>query len=161
MMPKNTQKDRGMVSDITVQDFIKSLQLLEKIFQSPFVTDEGIVLLTKKLRIVLNPYRKIKGDVFVEILKNSLSEYEGEETKIKKKKILEHIDIDNITFEELRTLFSRKSLSKKQLLDIGEKRFGISRGSRERLKKEQLQNLIESCMQNIETLKVIEHKASE
>ena len=146
---------------IEVQDFIKTLKLLELLSKRPFGMDPSMTSFIKKLRMILTPYKELEEDEFFESLKDSLSTHRINKTKKERKVTSLDIDFDNITFEELRTLFSKKSLNKEQLLDIGEHRFGISRGANLRLKKEHLQDLIETAMQNIETLHIIRDSASE
>lgn len=160
-MSKSSQKTKETQYSIRVRDFVKMLQLLEKLYQSPLGTNPYMTSFIKKLRVTLGPYKELRENEFLELLKTSLSTYERKKIKIKRSGTLKYVGVENITFEELRTLFSEKSLSKEQLLLIGEKRFGISKGAHRKLKKEELQDLIESAMENVETLHIIKKKASE
>lgn len=159
-MPQSSQKTKEIQHSIKVQDFLKMLQLVEKLYNSPLGTNPGIISFIKKLRTILAPYAKLKENEFSDLLKNSLRTYKAKKAKIEKRGAID-LDVENITFEELRTLFSKKILTKEQLLLVGEKRFGISKGAHRKLKKEQLQDLIESAMENIETLNIIKTRASE
>ncbi|RKY26988.1 MAG: hypothetical protein DRP61_05040 [Candidatus Omnitrophota bacterium] len=160
-MSKTSSKSKATQQSVKVQDFIKTLQILEKLYQNPLGKNPHIISFIKELRVTLNPYKKLKENEFFDLLKASLSTYEKRKIKIERKGTVEYVNVENITFEELRTLLSSKSLSKEQLLLIGEKRLGISKGAHRRLKKEELQNLIESAMENVETLHIIKKKASE
>lgn len=160
-MSKTPQKTKEFQYNIKVQDLIKMLQVLEKLYRSPLGMNPHIASFIKKLRIVLSPYKELRENEFLEILKTSLSTYETKKIKIERKGTSQYVDVEDITFEELRRSFSKKSLTKEQLLFIGEQRFGISRGAHRRLKKEQLQDLVGSAMQNVETLHIIKNKASE
>ena len=85
-------------------------------------------------------------------------------TKILKKEkqsILKDINVEKISFIELRNMLDNNFLSKEELLIIGEKKFSLSKGASKRLNKDQLKELIESAMKNIETLRVIKSKAAE
>ena len=160
-MSKSSSKTKDAQYSVRVQDFIKILQILERLYQRPLGTNPYMTSFIKKLRVNLSPYKDLRENEFFELLKTSLSTYERRKIKIERKGTLEYVDVENITFEELRPLLSLKSLSKEQLLLIGEKRFGISKGAHRKLKKEELQDLIESAMENVETLHIIKKKASE
>ena len=83
-------------------------------------------------------------------------------SKLKKnKESSPNVDIENISFGELRVLLSKNILTKNQLLEIGKRRFGISKGANQKFKKERIQILIENAMRNMETLDIIKQKASE
>ena len=79
----------------------------------------------------------------------------------KKQSFLKDINIEKISFVELRKMLESNSFTKKELLEIGEKKFSIAKGSNQKLNKEQLKELIESAMKNIETLYAIRNKAAE
>jgi len=160
-MSKASQRAKETQDGIKVQDFIKMLRLLEKLYQSPLGMNPHMACFIKELRAILSPYKELRDNEFVELLKRSLSTYERKRIRTTRRGTLEHVDVVNITFDELRGLLSEKSLSKEQLLLIGEKRFGISKGAHRKLKKEELANLIESAMENVETLQIIKNKASE
>lgn len=160
-MSKSSRRTTETQDSVKVQDFIKMLRLLEKLYQSPLGMNPQMTCFIKELRAILSPYKELRDNEFVELLKSSLLPYEREKIKITKTGTIEYVDVENITFDELRTLFSEKSLSKEQLLLIGEKRFGISKGVHRKLKKQELEDLIESAMENVETLQIIKNKASE
>lgn len=160
-MSKTSQEAKETQYSVRVQDFIKMLQVLEKLYQSPLGMNPYMTSFIKKLRVILRPHKELRENEFLELLRTSLSTHERKKIKVKRGGTLKHVDVEDISFDQLRTLLSQKGLTKEQLLLIGEKRLGISRGAHRRLKKEQLENLVESAMQNVETLHIIRNKASE
>lgn len=160
-MLKKQKNYKRIQSEVKVQDLIKILQTTEKLFQSPLGKNDYLASFIKKLRRTLSPYRNLNGEEFLNLLKISLPTNKMHQVKIKKEDTEKQIDMENISHDELRVLFSKNSLSKEQLLLIGERRFGLSRGTIQKLKKEEIQDLIESAIQNIETLSMIERKAAE
>lgn len=160
-MSESSQKTKETQYHVKVQDFVNILQVLEKLYQSPLGMNPYVTSFIKKLKSILSRYKELREDEFFAILKTSLSAYESKKIGIKRRGTSKYVDVEGITFQELRTVFSERSLSKEQLLLIGEKRFGLSKGAHRKLKKEQLQDLIESAMENVETLHIIKNKASE
>ena len=68
---------------------------------------------------------------------------------------------ENMSFDEIRICLSEGTLTKNQMISIAERQFGLTKGTLLKLKKEEIKNKIESAMQNIETLKMIQKKAVE
>jgi len=153
---KDAKKKR---QEFKIRDFIRLLQLLEKLYQKPLGTNQELISFIRELRAFLSPYKELEKDEFFKLLEKSLPSHKLK--KVKKKGILKNIDVENISFDELRTLLAEKRLTKEELLWIGEKRFGISRGAHMKLRRDELLELIERAMDDIEKLNTIRHKASE
>lgn len=160
MMSETSKKAKKKQNKLRVKDFIKLLQLLEKLYQKPLGTNSELFNFIKELEDILKPYKELEKDEFLEMLETSLPSYKEAKTK-KEKKALQNIDVENISLNDLRTLLSDKDLTKEELLYIGERRFGISRGAHMRLKKDELQELIERAIDDVEKFGIIKSKASE
>ncbi len=159
-MLKYSDKNGEIKSNIKVQDFVNLLQVLEKLYQNSLGKNDELASFIRELRTILKKYNGLNGREFLHLLTESLSVYRTTEKKPKKKDLVEYTDIKNISFPELRNLISKESLSKEQLLLIGEKRFGIPKGGYRKLRKEEIRGLIESAIQNSETLDAIKREAS-
>ncbi len=147
-----------MKNMLRIQDFIKLIKNIEKLYFDNWGCNKGLLQFLKRFRYLLEPYKTFSGDEFLELFEKFNS------TKILKKEkqsILKDINVEKISFIELRNMLDNNFLSKEELLIIGEKKFSLSKGASKRLNKDQLKELIESAMKNIETLRVIKSKAAE
>ncbi|MCK4558621.1 MAG: hypothetical protein KAV45_02485 [Calditrichia bacterium] len=147
-----------MKNILKVQDFIKLIKNIEKLYFDNWGCNTDLLQFLIKFRHLLEPYKNFSGDEFLELFEKFIS---NQMIKKEKRPILNDINIEKISFIELRKMLDCNSLSKEELLEIGDKKFSISKGANKRLNKDQLIELIESAMKNIETLKVIKNKAAE
>jgi len=123
--------------------------------------DGSTVHLLKEMCSSLQEYKHLNANDFISALKEALSKHALGQKKAKERERIEELDIRNMPLDVLKTLLRQKHLTKKQLLDIGQIRFGIPKGANKKMPKEQLQSLLESTIANIETLDTIGQKASE
>jgi len=164
-MEKMLQQEKeveGAKPEIKLNDLIKILQALEKICEVSSSENAQIVSFIKELRYALRPHKSVSGYEFLDLIRNP-SFWESSTLRRKKKKNKEvRPRLTTImSFDEIRELLSKGTMSKEQLLNIAEKQFGLSKGTLQKLKKEEIRNKIESAIQNIETLKAIQRKAVE
>ncbi|KUO64247.1 MAG: hypothetical protein APF84_06760 [Gracilibacter sp. BRH_c7a] len=143
-------------NNFKVKDFLKALLYLEKL--SSLGNNHKMVKFINRFRNSLTPFGELNDKDFIDMLENNLQNTDKPVNDINT--FLESIDINDISLDELRKLLYNQNFTKEQLLDIAEIRFGISRGTHERLRKREIQELIEKAMQNIETLQIIAKKAS-
>jgi hypothetical protein len=156
-----TKKQKGKKKKAKVNDLIKILQTTDSLL-SLESSEKGVLkTFIRELKDILNPYKSLSGNDFLNLLRNSLLTIDVKQTGILERYVDVQFGIESISLDELKTLLAKNALSKEQLLLVGEKRFGLSKGTLRRSKKEDIQGLIISAIQNIETLDVIERKATE
>lgn len=152
-------KEEVLKSEIRLIDLIKILEALEKIYKINYIENTQIMSFIKEFKSSLRPYKFMSGKKFLNLLKTSSF---WEPSKLKKE--IKKIDIiltNIISNQEIRDLISNVNLTKEQLLFIAENKFGLSKGTLQKLKKEEIKEKIESAIQNLETLKAIQRKAVE
>ena len=147
-----------MKNEVRLIEFIRLIKNIEKLYSEDLGNNPDLVKFLKQFTRVLELYKGYSTEEFLTILKSPKA---GKITDLKNKEILINIDINKLSFIDLRKLLENPTISKEELLELGEKRLGISKGSNRRLNKEHLKELIESTIKNVETLDVIEYKASE
>lgn len=147
-----------MNDKLKIQDFIRLIKNIEKLYVNNLGKNPNLLEFLQKFRTLLQVFKGFSGDDFLALFESLKA---GQMITKEKGAILRDINIEEISFVELRILLESNSLLKEELLEIGEKRFSISKGTNKRLNKEQLEELIESAMMNIETLNVIKSKAAE
>jgi len=146
-----------MSNEIKIIDFIRLLKLVEKLYSDNLGNNPQLLSFIKKFTIILNSYKAYSTEEFLKILELNK---QPNRSNNKNKKILSDIDINNLTLSDVRKLLQNPQITKEELLELGEKKLGISKGANKKLNKQQLKDLIESAIQNIETLDVIKEKAS-
>lgn len=147
-----------MKNEVKLIEFVRLLKNIEKLYSKNLGNNPELVKFLKQFTSILETYKSYSTEEFLTILRSLKA------SKIpnkKNKKILDNIDIQKLSFFDLRKLLENPAISKEELLELGEKKLGISKGANKRLNKEQLKELIESAIKNVETLDVIKHKASE
>lgn len=154
------EKKEKTQPEIKLRYLIKILRATEGVLQASSGNEEHITFI-QELRNILNPYGSLDAKKFLDLLKDFLSTNVKKQTETTKRHEKAQIDVEHISFDELRGLFSRNVLSKRQLLIIAEKRLGLSKGTLQKMRKEDIQHRIESAIQNIETLKAIKRKAAQ
>lgn len=157
---KKEKKHEDVQSEAKVQDLVRGLKGIEQILQISPANKEQLAFV-REFRNILNPYRAVSGSQFLNSLENYLSMNIGKGIEARKRQEKIQIDVEHISFEEIRSLISKNILSKEKLLTIAEKRLGLSKGTLRKMKKEKIHDQIEGAIQNIETLEVIKRKASE
>ena len=146
-----------MSNKIKIIDFIRLLKIMEKLYSENLGNNPQLIAFIKKFISILNSYKSYSTEEFLNIL---VSNKQSKKSYNKNKKILSDIDINNLTLPDVRKLIQNPQITKIELLELGEKKLGISKGANKRLNKKQLKDLIESAIQNIETLDAIKEKAS-
>jgi len=141
-----------------VSDLIRFFGICEKLFDKPLGMNPSLVDFLVKLRTVLEPAKSLTQDEFLVLLDSTFRN--SALKKLQTKETLKGMDVENISLEAVKKLVTDESLSKEELLYLGEKRFGISKGTHQKTSKEKLRELVLSTIQNIETMKIIEEKAS-
>ena len=117
-----------------------------------------MVTFLKDMRRILDGCNELEKEQFLKLLESSISKYK-ENSKVEKLQLPN--EIEKMDFDEIKVLLSKDSLSKEQLLILGERRFGIPSGTHKRTKKEDVKKIIETAIDNAEILNIIEKKASE
>lgn len=148
----------NMKNDFKVQNFIKLIQSIEKLYVADLGRNSDLIQFLQKFLHFLEPHKRLSGNEFLKLFDSLKSK---KQISNKKESILTDLKIEEITFLELREILESDALSKEELLEIGDKKFSISKGTNKKLNKDQLKELIESAMKNIETLRVIKNKAAE
>jgi len=148
-------------SNLKLNAFIKLLKGNETILEQQPSEDQRLRLFLKELEKALTPYKNIDAIKFVNIVSETL-----EKNKVMTKMVSDYqgkvgLDLQNMSLEDLGTELSKDNLSKEQLLELGEKRFGLSSGTLRKSKKVDILSQIMNAMQNIETLDAIKRKAGE
>lgn len=154
------QKEKDVKSKVRINDLIRILKATEDVLKLESAEKDSLKSFIRELRNVLNPYKSLSGNTFLDILRNSLLTVGVKQVSILDEQAGIQFDIETISLDELRTLLSKNTLSKEQLLIIGEKRFGLSRGTLRKSTKKEIQDQIISAIQNIETLDVLKKKAA-
>lgn len=149
-------------SEVNLADFIKILQSLEKMYRIGSGENARMVSFIKKLRYALRPYKYMGGSEFLDLVRNS-NFLQPKTSRMNKHRYKKEIPSLNtiMPFHEVRARLSKGTLTKEQMISIAERQFGFSKGTLQKLKKEEIKSQIESAMQNIETLKIIQKKAVE
>jgi hypothetical protein len=148
-------------STVKLNALVKIFGAAETILDQENTEDESLRLFIKELGNILTPYRNLEAEQFIEIVKSALQKIDVGQTDLTYEKKNLGFDLEQISHEELKTVISQNTLSKEQLLLIGETRFGLSRGTLRKSKKKDVQGQIISAIQNIETLDAIKRKAGE
>lgn len=161
-MTHTDKKTKATDEEILLNDFIKLLGNLERIYKINSSEKTPIVYFVKKLKNTLRPYKHVRGNEFLELVKNSLF-WEPQIFPKKKNKITKKIPqiIPTKSYDEIREILAEDNIMKDELLNIAEKQFGLSKGTLQRLRKNEIKAKIEGAIQNMETLKAIQRKAVE
>jgi len=147
-----------MENETKITEFIRLLKYNKKLFSDNLGNNPELVTFLKQFISILELYKNHSTIEFIEILKS----YKPDKIRPKKiKKVADNIDIQNLSLRDFKELINDTKISKDELLELGEKKLGISKGSNKRLNKDQLRELIESTIRNVETLDVIKQKANE
>lgn len=154
-------KEPNKESTGKLSDFIKAIKATEGILKLESTGKGSLRLFIKELRTILSPYKNLSGDTFLEILRHSLSEIDSRQLQMLNERLPIQFDIESIPLEELKDTLSKNTFTKEQLLQIGEKRFSLSKGTLRKSRKEEVLNEILSAIRNIETLDAIKRKAAE
>lgn len=159
-MPESDRQYNEQRSQMKVSQLVRILHSVENICELTEKNGSAIHFL-REIRSILHEYEHLNANDLISALKETLSEHALEQRKAKKRERIEELDIRNMPLDVLKTLLRQKHLTKEQLLDIGQIRFGIPKGTNKKVTKEQLQGLIESTIENVEMLDTISQKASE
>lgn len=147
-----------MENKFKIYDFVRLIKNIERLYSDNLGNNPELVKFLKQFTDILESYRSYSTGEFLAILE---SRKDIKLIEKKNKKVLDNISIIKLSFSDLRKLLENPAISKEELLELGEIRLGISKGTNKRLNKEQLKELIESAIKNVETLDVIKNKASE
>lgn len=138
-------------------DFIRLLKFIEKLYSNNLGNNLELVNFIIKFINFLEPYKNLSPEEFFRVIN-----HKKKKRKIAKKheNIHSSIDIQNLSFSDLRQIIQNPQITKEELLELGEKKLGISKGANRRLNKKQIRELIENAIKNVEALDIIKEKAS-
>lgn len=159
MAKRREQADKK--SRVRLNDLIRTLKAAEDILKLESGEKGDLKSFMRELRRTLNPYKNLSGNKFLDILKSSLLEIDAKQAGILHEHPSIQFDIQKVSLGKLKTLLSRNTLTKEQLLLVGKRRFGLSKGTLRKSKKEEVRDQIISAIENIETLNAIKRKAAE
>lgn len=143
---------------LKIIDFIELIETWETLFRGALLKNLDMANFLKNLRSDLSPYSSLYIQKFLQGLEDSLSKIEK---KRKNKEIKPQYDFQLMDLDQIREVLATNKLSKDQLLLLGEKRFGLPSGSYKKHRKEDFVKVIESVIENDDTLKIIGEQASQ
>ena len=143
---------------LKIIDFIELIEIWETLFRGALLKNLDMANFLKNLRSDLFPYSSLYIQKFLQGLQDSLSKIEK---KQKNKEIKPKYDFQLMELDQIKEVLATNKLSKDQLLLLGEKRFGLPSGSYKKHRKEDLVKVIESVIENDDTLKIIGEQASQ
>lgn len=146
-----------MKSKIKVRDFISLIEIWEKIFRGALSKNLDMADFLKELKGCVSLYGNLDAHTLLEGLNDSLPKLEN---KSKVNETKPQYDFQSMDIGQVKELLSRNLLNKEQLLLLGEVKFGMPSGSYRKTKKNDLITLIESAIENDDTLKIIGEQAS-
>ena len=111
----------------------------------------------KELKGRVSLYGNLDAHTLLEGLNDSLPKLEN---KSKVNETKPQYDFQSMDICQVKELLSRNLLNKEQLLLLGEVKFGMPSGSYRKTNKNDLIRLIESAIENDDTLKIIGEQAS-
>lgn len=143
---------------LKIIDFIELIEIWETLFRGELLKNLDMANFLKNLRSDLSPYSSLNIQKFLQGLQDSLSKIEK---KRKNKEIKPEYDFQLMDLGQIKEVLATNKLRKDQLLLLGEKRFGLPSGSYKKHRKEDLVKVIESVIENDDTLKIIGEQASQ
>jgi hypothetical protein len=146
------------LQNVRVRDLSKLLKVDEELLRSVGVDRPILISFIEDLIKTLKPIENLDGVKFLEMLKQSLKNYE----KLQDSKVTD-INVERLGLlhlVELKALISKEELSKSELLVIADKRLGIPVGALKKAKKELIRQRLLTSIDNIQKLDTIRERAS-
>lgn len=143
---------------LLIRDIVKYLSGLAKLNEDPHIGNPELSLGLKELAITLRPYSRRQLEDIADILGLNLPSNDAKSRSTESKNSLPS-DLESLNANLVEEIIFNEDFQKSQLIELGVKRFGISKSKLDRLNRDAVVESIRSALNHEKSIGVISQEA--